>query len=186
MAASERCGGAPALPKAPPRAWVLPALVALAAAARQYLACPSYWYDEAYILLNVFHRSGGDLLGAIDHKVVAPPLYLFTLRGLYLLLGPGEWAMRLPAVASAAAALLLLIPLARRLVGPPGWLYALALQAGSYHVLMHSCEVRQYTGDLFFTEAILLAAGTAVAPASGPRAPRGTRSPALSSWVERA
>jgi hypothetical protein len=144
-------------------------VLALAVAVRQYLGCPSYWYDEAYVLLNVFGRSGGDLLGAIDHQVVCPPLYLLTLRGLYVVLGPAEWSMRLPALVAEAAALLILIPLARRLVGSPGWLYALALQAGSYHAFMHSCEVRQYTGDLLFTEVILLAAWSVVAPADGPR-----------------
>jgi hypothetical protein len=171
MTSPQRDGGAAAPPGARPAAWIAAALVAasLAAAVRQYLACPSYWYDEAYVLLNVFERSGSDLLGAIDHQVVCPPLYLLTLRGLYLVLGPAEWAMRLPALVAEVAALLVLIPLARRLVGSPGWVFALALQAGSYHAFMHSCEVRQYTGDLFFTELIVLAAWTAVAPAGSPR-----------------
>ena len=39
---------------------------------RQYTACASYWYDEAYLLLNVFRRSFGDLTGAVDYQVVTP------------------------------------------------------------------------------------------------------------------
>src|SRR3954462_2427628 len=84
---------------------------------RQYAACPSYWYDEAYLLLNVFSLSFEELLGPLRENQAAPPLFLWALRGLYLALGGSEWIMRLPALLASLAGLLLLVPLARRLAG---------------------------------------------------------------------
>jgi hypothetical protein len=133
-------------------------VLGLAARARQYFGCPSYWYDEAYLLLNVFEKPCRDLIGPLDYQVVIPPLFLWLLRGTYLLAGPSELAMRLPAAIAGVAALLLMIPLARRLAGRPGWLWAVGFCAVSDHALMHGCEVRPYTFDLLAAEAILLAA----------------------------
>src|SRR5262245_28090098 len=99
-------------------------LFGLAARCRQYLANPSYWYDEAYRILNVIEKPCADLLGPLSLEQASPPVYLWTLRGLYLLAGCGEWALRLPAAATAGAALLLMVPLARRAAGNPGWLWA--------------------------------------------------------------
>src|SRR5690348_1809895 len=73
---------------------------------RQYAACPSYWYDEAYLLLNVFRRSFLELLGPLRDDQAAPPLFLWTLRGLYRVAGGGEWVMRLPALAAGVAGLI--------------------------------------------------------------------------------
>jgi hypothetical protein len=163
-------------PALPPRAlsWIGLTLLALGLAVRcrQYLHGASYWYDEAYLLLNVYDRSYLQLLGAIDYQVVIPPFFLWLLRAVYLLLGPSELAMRLPAFASGVAALLVLIPLARRLVGTPGWLWAVGFGALSAHAVMHACEVRPYAGDLLAAECILLAAATWVLPEGTPHGRR--------------
>src|SRR5947209_3007357 len=72
--------------------WVWAACLGLGLAARlaQFLRGPSYWYDEAYLLLNVFQRGYGALLGRIDHEQVMPPLFLWLLRATYRLAGGGE------------------------------------------------------------------------------------------------
>jgi hypothetical protein len=136
------------------------ALLLLGAAVRlrQYLGRPSYWYDEAYLLLNVFERPYGDLLGAIDYNLVIPPGFLWISRALYTTCGGGELSMRLPAIASGLAALALMAPLARRFVGSWAWICPVALIAVSKHAVIHACEVRPYSTDLIVVEGLLLAA----------------------------
>jgi hypothetical protein len=58
--------------------WIWPSLLVLGIAVRlrQYAEGHSYWYDEAYVLLNVFNRSYLDLLGALPYAQVLPPLFL--------------------------------------------------------------------------------------------------------------
>jgi hypothetical protein len=148
--------------------WPLAVILTLGLACRlrQYVACSSYWYDEAYLLLNVAARSFGDLVGPLDWNQVAPPLFLWALRGLYEALGQAEWVMRLPAALAGALALFLIVPLARRAVGAPGWLWAVGLCAGSNHALLHGVQVKPYAGDLLATEVILLAAVVYLAPES--------------------
>jgi hypothetical protein len=132
---------------------------------RLFLFCPSYWYDEAYLLLNVYRRSWGELLGAIDYQVVIPPGFLWLLRSVYLLLGGAEWAMRLPSLVAGLAALVLMVPLAQRALGRSGWVWSVCLCAVSPHAVMHACEVRAYSDDLLLTEIILLGALIIVRPA---------------------
>ncbi|HMC65613.1 MAG TPA: hypothetical protein VKI65_11805, partial [Gemmataceae bacterium] len=80
-------------------------LVGVAARLRQYLAAPSFWYDEAFLLTNICEMSFGELVGPLRDNQVAPPLFLWILRALYVALGPGELVMRLPAMAASVAAL---------------------------------------------------------------------------------
>jgi hypothetical protein len=149
---------------------VLPVLaLGIAARCRQYLGCPSYWYDEAYLLLNIFEKSYTDLLGALQYNVVIPPLFLWMLRGLYLVAGSSEWVMRLPAAVACLAGLFLMVPLARRVVGPGMWVCAVSLCALSDHHLMHGCEVRPYSIDFLLTEIILLTTCALLTPTTGPR-----------------
>ncbi|HEX5270881.1 MAG TPA: glycosyltransferase family 39 protein [Gemmataceae bacterium] len=155
-------------------AWACALCVALGLAARaaQFGRGLSYWYDEAYLLLNVFHRDCLSLLGAIDHNVPMPPLFLWLMRGVYLLGGAGEWVMRLPAAVAGVAAVVLMVPLARRVVGGTGWALAVCFVALSRNALLHGAEVRPYTLDLLLTEAILLAT-LVVLGDSSPRARQG-------------
>ena len=169
----------PLLKKADPfltSRWLTLALVALGTAGRcrQYVGCPSYWYDEAYLLLNIFDKSYLELIGPLQYNLVIPPLFLWTLRGLYSLAGASEWVMRLPAAVAGLTALLLMIPLARRVVGPPAWLWAVSLCALSDHHLMHACEVRPYASDFLITESILFVTGTLLTPSPVPRAVAGS------------
>lgn len=144
----------------------------LALRLRQYAACPSYWYDEAYLLLNVFHKSFLDLLGPLRDDQAAPPLFLWSLRGLYRIAGGGEGGMRLPALAASVAGLLLMVPLARRVAGRRGRLWAVAFCALGHHAAAHAGEVKPYALDFLMTELILLAALRCQAAVSGwrPRA----------------
>jgi hypothetical protein len=132
--------------------------VGVAARLRQYAGCPSYWYDESYLLLNVFSRGFADLLGPLAYRQAAPPVFLWSLRGLYELGGGSEWLMRLPALLSSLAALALMVPLARGVVGGRGWVWAVAFCAVSNHAVSHGCEVKPYATDFLVTAALLLGA----------------------------
>src|SRR5262245_12641812 len=139
-------------------------LVGSAARLRQYLAAPSFWYDEAFLLTNVCEMSFSELVGPLRDNQVAPPLFLWTLRALYVALGSGELVMRVPAIAASVAALLLMIPLARRVVGSPRWIWAVGLCAFSNHALAHAYQVKPYAVDFLVTQIIVLAAWGYLAP----------------------
>src|SRR5262249_27942312 len=132
---------------------LLAALIAvgLAARCRQYLAAPSYWYDEAFLLTNVMDKSFGELIGPLTEHQVTPPLFLWLLRALYVTAGSGELIMRFPALAASMAALFLMIPLARRLLGGTAWIWPVALCAVSNHALAHAYQVKPYSSDLLVT-----------------------------------
>lgn len=132
-------------------------ILGVAARFRFFLSAPSYWYDEAYVLLNVFGRTFGGLVGPIDHNQVAPPVFLWLERAAYLLIGPGERAMRLPAFAAGLAAVAVMIPLGRRVVGGWAWWLPAALAAVSRAAVRHGGEVKPYTFDLLGSAAVLLA-----------------------------
>jgi 4-amino-4-deoxy-L-arabinose transferase-like glycosyltransferase len=139
---------------------------------RYYAACPSYWYDEAYLLLNVFHRSYPQLLGPLQDDQAAPPLFLWCLRCLFRTIGGDEWAMRLPALAAGLLGLVVLIPLARNTIGRRGYWCAVACGAMCPHAIAHACEVKPYTLDVLVAEVVLLAS---LAVGAKPRA-KGRRS----------
>jgi len=158
---------------ASPWPWAVCVALGLAARGVHLARGLSYWYDEAYLLLNVFQRDCASLLGRIDHNQVMPPLFLWLLRGVYLLGGGSEWVMRLPAAAAGVAALALMFPLARRVAGRPGWVWAVCFVALSGNTLLHGTEVHPYTFDLLATEAILLSAVVVLGDASSPGTRRG-------------
>jgi 4-amino-4-deoxy-L-arabinose transferase-like glycosyltransferase len=142
----------------------LPLLVAalvvlgLGARIRQYAAGASYWYDEAYLLLNVFDKNCGELLGPLRNDQAGPPIYFWTLRILYQIAGPSEWTMRLPAFLASVLALFVMIAAARRIVPHGGWLWAVGLCATCKQAADRGAEVKPYTWDFLLTLLILWAA----------------------------
>jgi hypothetical protein len=150
-------------------------LLGLAARTRQFVDAPSYWYDEAYLVVNVTDRPYSELIGSLRAAVVIPPLFLILLRFLYEQWGAAEWVMRLPAFVTGIVALFLLIPLARRVGVGRWWLLPVALAAVSHHMLIHAYEVRPYSSDFLLTEAILLTALHCLDPAASPRARQAAR-----------
>jgi hypothetical protein len=131
--------------------------VGLVARIRQYAAAASYWYDEAYLLLNIFSRDWLGLLGRLQDDQTGPPLYFWCLRALYLCGSGAEWLMRLPAFVAGLLALGLMTPTARRLVPHAGWLWAVGLCAVCTHAMERGAEVKPYAWDFLATLLILLA-----------------------------
>jgi hypothetical protein len=141
---------------ASPAPWVFFLLLGVAIRLRQYFFASSYWYDEAYLVLAIRERGFAALLGPQSYNLVIPTFFLWVVRGLYQLGGDGELLMRLPAFLAGIAALVLMIPLARRFLAAPWSVWAFALLAVSPHAVSHGCEVRPYTVDLLVAEWILL------------------------------
>ena len=112
-----------------PWVWGFFVLVGVAVLCRQYFGAISYWYDEAFYLFNLYRRPFPALLGAVDCRVAAPPLY-FGWSGPFISSSARpSLAMRLPSFLAGLTALFVMAPLARRLVGSPGWPWALAFCA---------------------------------------------------------
>ncbi|HEV3002999.1 MAG TPA: glycosyltransferase family 39 protein [Pirellulales bacterium] len=151
--------------------YLLLALVLLGSAARlrQYAATTSYWHDEAFLLLNVFQKSFSELVGPLSHDQAAPPLFLWILRTCYLTGGPAELAMRLPALLASLAALALMVPLARTVVGTNGSLWAVACASVSSCLLHLTYQVKPYTTDVLIAEAVLLATAMHLQADASPR-----------------
>jgi hypothetical protein len=146
-------------------------LLGLGVRVRHYLAAPSYWYDEAYLLLNVFEKDCGELMGPLRDDQAAPPVFLWSLRGLYLAGGGSEYVMRLPAFLAALGAVGLLVPAARRIVSGPGWVWAVGFCALCMHGVNHGIDVKPYSWDLLATLLLVLAAHWYFArPEARPRA----------------
>lgn len=124
---------------------------------RLLLANQSFWYDEAYLLTNVQDKNFEELLGPTKCQQAAPPFYLWMLRAIYLMSGTTEWALRLPSIVAGALAIVVAIPLGRRLAGRAGAVWFVLFVAMSLHGLTLSNDVKPYTIDLLFTELVLLA-----------------------------
>jgi hypothetical protein len=138
-------------------------LLGLAARLRQYAAEASYWYDEAYLLLNIFDKGWRELLGPLRDNQAGPPVYFWSLRALYVAAGPAEWVMRLPAFLASVLALFVMVPLARRFLPHAGWLWAVGFCATCKQAADRGAEVKPYAWDFLFTLLILLAANRCLA-----------------------
>ncbi len=140
------------------RAWLLLGLLLLGLALRSfhYLRDRAVWQDEAGLLLTVTARGFGDLfLGRLDYHQAAPPLYLCLLKTVSLVLGDGSRALRLPSFLASCAALLLFVPLARRLLTPSAVPWAVLLFAVSEQLLWHGSEAKAYSVDVLAAVVML-------------------------------
>lgn len=122
-------------------------LVGIICRVAQYIANPSFWHDEALVVLNVANKSFAELMGRLEYAQAAPPLFLFAERGLMLWLGENEYAFRLVSLICGITSLSLFALICRRLF--PGWIapLTLAIFAFSNKLIWHSAEVKPYSGD---------------------------------------
>lgn len=127
--------------------WVA-ALVALGLIPRlvEYLHYRPLWSDEAILAAHVLTGSTKDLLGALP-DAIAPPGYLVALKYCVAAFGVNEYAVRLPSIVGAVAALFLLYAVAKRLASPLCVVISLAFLAVSEHSIYYAGEVRPYATD---------------------------------------
>src|SRR4051794_2709308 len=101
---------------------------------------PSIWHDEAALILNAVGKDFAELFGPLFYSEAAPPLFLWVERVAFLVLGDSAIALRLCPFIASCAALVLLVPLARRVLPRAAVPWAVLLLACSDRLLWHSCE----------------------------------------------
>ena len=125
----------------------------------QYLSDQSYWHDEAFLVLNIFQKDAGQLMGPLDARPAAPqsaaPLFLLAQRGVYVALGGSEYAMRAVPMLAGALGLGLFALLAWRVLSPMSAAFAVALFALSDRLIWHASEAKQYSSDAFAAVVLL-------------------------------
>jgi hypothetical protein len=131
-------------------------LVALALAVRvyHYLRNPPVWCDELWLLRNIVGKTFAELLGPLGDMQAAPPLFLWVEHVVWLLFGPGIYALRLLPLLASCGTVLLLVPLGRRCLRPAALPWAILLLGFSDPVLDYSCEVKPYVIDAFLGAAV--------------------------------
>jgi hypothetical protein len=141
--------------------WAL-GLVALGVAWRlvRYLLQFPIWGDEAFICVNLLDRDYLGLLKPLDYRQVAPVLFLWSELTAYHLLGGSELAIRLMPFLTGLGSLFLFWRLTRSILNPVAALLAVGIFAVSYYPVRHSCEVKPYAFDLFWSLALLVPAAS--------------------------
>src|SRR6266851_7235749 len=116
------------------------------------------WGDEAFVSVNLLDRDYLGLLKPLDYKQVAPILFLWSELTVYHLLGGSELAIRLLPFLAGLGSLFLFWRLARFTLNSAGTLLAVGILAVSYYPVRHSCELKPYAFDLFWSLALLVPA----------------------------
>jgi hypothetical protein len=137
--------------------WIAMGLVlfGLGLRAYQFFRAPDVWQDEAALLVNVLGNDYTQLLGPLVLNQAAPPLFLWAERTMALTFGDGPTVARLLPFLASALALVLLVPVSRRLLTPTASLWAIFLFAASEQLAWHACEAKPYAIDAFSTVLIL-------------------------------
>jgi hypothetical protein len=138
-----------ASPKVPGWAWVLVLLLGLVLRGQGYAR--SVWIDELYTS-NLFCGQPVVLLKTL-YSDIHPPAYFVFIHFWNRLFGDGEVWLRLPALLSGLAAILLAGRMAQRHLGPAaGLATALWLATSPVHI-WYSQEARPYSTNLFLALA---------------------------------
>lgn len=114
---------------------------------RQYLARTSFWNDEAFIVLNLTDHPASRMLGPLDYNQAAPPVFLWIERAAFVMLGPGEYSLRLFPLLAGLGALALFARLAWDLFPGPVAFLATGWFAFPEKLISYSAEVKQYSSD---------------------------------------
>jgi hypothetical protein len=130
-------------------------LLGLALRLHHYARNPSMWHDEAALVVNVLAKGFGELLGPLRFAEAAPPLFLWAERLMVLLGGNGQFVLRLIPFLASCLALVLIVPLARRVLRPEAMPWATFLVAFSNRLLWHTCEAKPYAVEVFTATGVL-------------------------------
>jgi len=137
----------------------LAAVVAVAGVALvmwQWFVARPLWLDEEMIALNLRDRSVADLAGRLWMGQSAPFGWLAVQRGVVLVFGTGEHALRLLPAAFGVATILVAFWAGRRWLGPVGSIVLILLCSLGTWVFHYRDEVKHFSADAFW--ALLLPA----------------------------
>jgi hypothetical protein len=118
----------------------------------------SLWLDEAWVANSVIQRTWSGMFDYPDWLQTSPPLFLAIERLTVWPLGLSNVALRLYPAAMAVAGVAVFLIAARRVLSPA--LAALACAALAFHpiVIEYSRTLKQYSGEIAASAALLLAA----------------------------
>jgi hypothetical protein len=120
-----------------------------------YLRDPSMWHDEAALVINVLNKSWAGLFGPLFFAEAAPPLFLVVEKAVTWVLDDSTFALRLVPFLASCAALVLLVPVARRLLDARAAPWAILLFACSDQLLWHACEAKPYAVEVLGAVTLL-------------------------------
>ena len=120
-----------------------------------YFANHVIWYDEAVLLANVLDKSWLELLGPLQSEVAAPPLFLWLLKLVHLIVGDIDYVWRLLPLLAGCAGLFLCVPVFRAMLTPHGAALAVGLLAVADDHIRLSNTVKPYTLDALGTLVLL-------------------------------
>ena len=126
------------------------AVVALGCLLRivQYLLDRSLWMDEAYLSLNILHRSFAGLFHSLDYHQGAPVGFLLLEKSAVRLWGGSEYVLRLIPLLASLASVFLFYRLASKVLTPKTVPIVAGLFAISPALIYYSAEVKQYSSDV--------------------------------------
>jgi hypothetical protein len=126
-------------------------LVAIGAALRifQYASDTSFWFDELSLVRNIVHMSEAQLATEpLRYDQVAPVGFLVAEKAISRALGESDLAFRALLLPVGLAALVLFVPLARRLLDGYAVPFAVAMFAIGAPFIRYCAEVKQYGIDM--------------------------------------
>ena len=147
-------GTAPRLARLPFLLATFAVLAGVALRIMLYLRDPSVWHDEAALLVNVIDKTFAQLSGPLEFAEAAPPLFMWLERAVVVSIGSDTFAVRLPVLLAGCATVLVMVPLARRILAPRAVPLALAVVALSQKLLAHSVEAKPYVIDALCAAAL--------------------------------
>lgn len=139
----------------PVLAWLIIGFGALVRVAG-YLHNPSLWVDEAALATSIAANPISGLTGYLETHTAAPIGFLIVEKWSVGLLGNNEYALRLFPMLLGVGAVYLMYVVAKRYLSPWAVPIALVLFATSTSLVRFSNQVKQYSGDAFFTLVLLL------------------------------
>ena len=120
----------------------------------QYTADTSLYIDEVAVARHILDRSLPTLLTVALPDQSAPKGFLLALKISVLALGSNDLTLRLFSLVTSLGSLVLFWRIAVRLRGAAGPM-AFTLFAGAIPLITFGSEVKQYSGDVFFTLLML-------------------------------
>jgi 4-amino-4-deoxy-L-arabinose transferase-like glycosyltransferase len=151
--------------------WPLGALILLAAALRlATLTEQSFWYDESFTPVHVFHPGLGATLKAVVHSENTPPLWYLLAWVDVRLFGDGALALRLPSALAGIATVPVVWAIGKELAGRRAALIGAAIVAVNPLFVWYSQEARAYGLFVFFAALAMLCFVRLLDAPSGKRA----------------
>ena len=134
----------------------------------QWTGGRTLWNDEEMILANVRDRGFTELTGALWLGQTAPLGWLYLQRGMMVLFGTSEVALRFVPVFFGIATMATAIWIGRRWMSPIGATALAALCTSGFWLLFHFLELKQYSSDSFWAFVIPALAVAALEPKTAP------------------